>query len=232
MQKKWTLEKELIKLSGQKDLKSSLLDLGLLKDPEESFTLQTDNIWKNSGNETIDIRFIITTENDIDPQNYVIRACIAQSPGNTISNIINSWIQRKSIVSSLKISTPTLYKTGHGILLENWIPDSLKDFLTKSSNSNDAILIELANMMGKITGKGFRPNKAYINSIRIANNELFITDFSSNLGGITNKEASTSNYFNNLVEYLKTWNVQLPDQLYQEMFLTFKKNIITYAKNN
>ncbi len=196
----WSLEKELLNLTEQKDVRSALIDLDIINEDggEAHVTSQTID-WERSGSEVYTYRFNVRQDNK--SVDCIIKACVAFSPTGTLDNILNSWINKRTLLNNYDISSPKLFGYGKGIIIEEFIPFDLQEILIQN-NGLSSILSQLALYAGIIAHLGFKPIDAF-KDLRSRGSDVVVIDFGEDLGmqGEMNKE-SVRNVFEDLLAYL------------------------------
>src|SRR5437868_4028465 len=128
MSGEWTLEGELQKLSGVESTGRALLKLGLLGSEDERFDLiDSREGWYRAGAETYLYPFQV--RKDHSEIALVLKACVAFSPATPLEQILQSWIERRKILAEHGVLMPKLYAWGHGEILEEYVPHTLREIL-------------------------------------------------------------------------------------------------------
>jgi len=180
---KWSLETELCNISKTNIINDALYRLGLITSPHSQFIINRDKNWERGGAETYIYRFRIKEESQIEKA-YIIKACVAFSVDNNLDKILEQWIERRRLALSNGIPTPSLITYGDGILIEEFISYPFKDLLIKVNNTN----------------------KKYFFLKKLAN---VLVDFGQDLGPSGLFILSPSNFFFNMIESLKSWDIDL-----------------------
>jgi hypothetical protein len=205
----WSLEGELEKLSGMPSIQESLFALRVLpaQDPLCQVRLPKEG-WYRSGAETYLYRFSIVS-NGLS-QELALKACVAFAFDRTLEGILESWMKRRQILELNGIKSPTLYASGNGVILEEYIPYSARELLYSEGAAKDAILIALAEMAGVLTRLRFQPIGIF-HDIRSHGFDAVMIDFGQDLGpaGIGESESDDA-LLVQLLGTLNQWKIDVP----------------------
>ena len=174
----WTIEKELAKLSGQEDIRSSLYSLGILHSPSIHHTLETRREWYRAGAETYLYSFAVKTSDWT--REYVIKACVAFETSGNLDKIIERWISKRNLIRSAGVNTPQLLSWGHGVVLEEYVPFELKEII-RSGAPDDAVLYGVAEYAGVLAALGFESVSPF-HDLRSHGDDVVAIDFGQDLG--------------------------------------------------
>lgn len=203
----WSLEKELINLSGTSTLPEAMVALNLIASDEEMFRLSIAGDWSRSGSETYLFRFNVESPAE-NIRQYVLKACVAFSPAHRLEEILDEWISRRRLLSRMGISVPTLHGSGNGIVLEEAIPFTLSEKLanTTDSESRQILLHGLAEYAGVLEGLGFEPISPF-SDLLSRGNDVVVVDFGSDLGTPRRVDRGAGRLFQDLISFLRKSNL-------------------------
>jgi hypothetical protein len=176
---KWSSELEICQMAGALDLKDALHNLRLLDDRSVDFEIKQKQDWVRSGSETYLYRFDVQFSTG-KIQELVFKACVAWSPGAKLDSILQSWIDRRNILNGAGISTPKLFAYGRGILLEEYIPFSLRERLN-TVEDHSLLLNGVAHLTGNLVHLGFEPIEPF-GDLRSRGDDVVVIDFGEDLG--------------------------------------------------
>jgi hypothetical protein len=176
----WSLDAELKSLAGEDDLTLAVKNLGLVPADAPSFSIEVSDGWYRGGAETYIYRFRIGTCLGYSAE-YLLKACVAFSPGRTLERILDSWIRRRRLLSQLDISVPALFARDDGEILEEYIPYSFLEELRGESRNAAHLSRSLAEYAGSLAGLGFKPIEAFAD-LRSRGCDAVPVDFGEDLG--------------------------------------------------
>ena len=217
----WTLDTELQKLTGTTSVAAALARIGVITESSVDFAIEQKRDWYRSGAETYSYVFSVNSAGSA--TDLILKACVAFSPVSTLDQILQSWIQRRSLLRDGGAETPTLYSWGFGEILEEHIPYELCEVLQKADDGlRESILIRLVEAAGCIASAGFAPINAF-SDMRSRGSDVVIIDFGEDLGasGIC---SSTNNMeiFDQLLKTITRWGVSTSDALHSKLLALFR----------
>ena len=201
----WTLEKELIGLSGATSLPDALVSLNLISDVHSDFELSTVADWARSGSETYLFRFKVESPMG-DFRNYVLKACVAYSPSLTLEAILDEWVDRRRLLQRLGVNVPRLHASGNGIILEEAIPYTLLERLKDSSADHSLLSHGLAEYIGILSGLGFAAVSPFFGLLS-RGHDVVAVDFGADLGKPQVAKPGDFKIFDELIEFLEDFGV-------------------------
>jgi hypothetical protein len=177
---KWSLEEEICRVAGSINFMDSLIKLNLIEQGAESFSIVRDKHWVPGGSETYIYRFWIKYD-DGGEYGYILKACIALSPGRNGDEIVREWVRRRMMIQSTGVQTPRLVAHKRGILLEELVPYKLEEVLHQLSRVPESILHSLARWAGVLSALGFAAIDPF-SDLRSHGNDIVVVDFGEDLG--------------------------------------------------
>ncbi len=211
----WTLESELCRLAQESDIRVALCSLGLLSGPGAKFRLvEQSEKWDRGGAETYLYRFRIE-EDDKDFVEVLIKACVAFAPGGTLNEILKSWVERRQILEKHGVSVPKLYYWGQGVVLEEFIPYTLRDVLSRGAEPSQTILNDLTKFAAALSSLGFAPIGPF-SDLRSRGDDVVVVDFGQDLGP-PNVRMPTPAVFSELNSYLNSSGLSVSSQVWDEL---------------
>jgi hypothetical protein len=217
----WTLERELCKLGKSTVFSEALHKLGLLNQPDNKFDFRKDDAWVQGGAETYTYRFWIKEDGGVD-SGYIIKACVAFSPGTSIDNILQEWIRRRKLLADEGVSTPFLVTYGNGVIIEELIPHTLREILIKAPIEQNKILKELSSLAGVFSNLGFAPINAFADLFS-RGDDVVVVDFGQDLGPPNIFANPRPELFNEMVTQLANFGINMHENLINELYSEFIK---------
>ena len=202
MSSDWTLEGELQKLTGTNSATAALLNLGLLESRDELFQLiSPPRGWYRSGAETYLYPFRVSKDgSDV---SLVLKACVAFSPGTPLQSILESWIDRRNVLASRGVVTPKLYAWGHGAILEEYVPHTLREALGRTPSNLERLLVSMADLAGVVANLRFQPVDLF-EDLRSHGDDVVLIDCGQDLGPPFVSPEGAQGIFDQFVRYIGT----------------------------
>lgn len=202
----WTLEGELCRLAGAGDLASALRSLRLLPRASEPFELITAQDWYRAGAETY--AFVFQVRQPSGERAYIIKACIAWSPGETLSETFDRWMSRRRLVTELGINTPALMGAGNAQLVEEFIAYELLDALRRAAQeTRPSLLTDLGRTAGLLVKAGFAPLSTH--DWRSRGDDVVLVDFGQDLGPSNIAKGSESGLLSEITDRIVRAKIEL-----------------------
>lgn len=176
----WTLESELVHVSGAANLTEALLQLGLLRHRREDFLLSVVRNWFRSGSETYLLQFAFRSAGA--SKDLIVKACIPPIGPRMPQQVLESWIVRRQLLAGCGVATPTLYGWGNGALVEDFVPLTAREYLVERPDRIRHMLTSACRIVAALLHCGFCPVSSAFDDLRTDSNELFFVDFGSDLG--------------------------------------------------
>ena len=176
-QEPWSIEKEFLDLTGQCSIERALFDCGLLSSPLEFVGIHSSSAWRRGGAETyiFDFEVICVASR----RRLIAKALVAASPGIPPEKQLDLWYMRRDLIQRSGCPVPTLYVFGKGILIEEYVQDSLVDVLRDGHNTK--LFMKLHRYASNVISAGFCPT-SFIPNLRTDGKRLFWIDFGNDLG--------------------------------------------------
>lgn len=190
----WSIQSELFKLSGESDLQAALVSLGMARADGDADLVELAP-WQRAGAETY--TYIFELNDALGGRSFVLKACVVGAFGGSIEKKINEWIDRRFVLMGRGVSTPKLYGSGGGVILEEYIENNLADIIANSVHI-DKIMEEIYRYAIAIVSLGFDP-VAPFRDIRSRGNDMVAIDFGEDLGP-PGKKINVDKVVGNLVE--------------------------------
>ena len=175
----WSLEKELCGLAKVRSLPKALWRLGVIGEPSPDVILEEVQDWTRAGAETYIYRFRVVL--GATAQDVLLKAIVGFSLTQSLSGIAQDWVERRRLLDREGIRTPKLYCTGRALLMEQYVPYNLADFLRETpaaASRLDHQVIRLAAVLDRL---GFCPISLF-HSLRTDGADVFAVDFGQDLG--------------------------------------------------
>lgn len=204
---KWKLANEICEIAGCEDLNQALFHLNLIDTVKSKFEIDVLQDWIRGGSETYILRFAISQESG-ERSEYLMKACTALSFGLTIQSIVESWIEKRQIISSHGVSTPRLIGVGKGLIIEDFIPFTLVSVL-RDPKLRHSHLVQLASYAGIIHVLGFQAIDPF-SDLRSDGSRLYAIDFGEDIGSCANRPIYSYHVLlDALISTLNSWNIDL-----------------------
>src|SRR5262249_43409001 len=176
----WPLGAELQRLTNTTSVAAALAKLGIIANTSADFFIETKSDWHRSGAETYAYIFDVTSASV--ETRLILKACVAFSPSATIDQILENWIQRRTLLRNAGVETPVLYAWGIGEILEEYIPFEVSEVLKQANEAlRESMLIRLAEAAGCIANAGFAPVDTF-SDMRSRGSDIVMIDFGEDLG--------------------------------------------------
>jgi hypothetical protein len=217
---RWTLDIELQKLTGTTSVAAALAKVGIITESSVDFTIERKRDWHRSGAETYSYVFSVNSAGD--ETDFILKACVAFSPVSTLDQILQSWIQKRSLLRDAGIGTPTLYAWGFGEILEEYIPYELCEVLKEAGDDlRESMLICLVEAAGCIASAGFAPIDAF-SDMRSRGSDVVIIDFGEDLGASGVCSSNNIEIFDQLLKTFTRWGISISDALHSKLLSLFR----------
>lgn len=222
----WTIESEICKLASKANIRSALFQLKLLTDEDDRFELREIHEWKRLGAETYIYRFELC-RNHIDVRQFILKACVAWSPTLGLESILASWIERRKMLSAEGIATPWLVGWGEGVILEEYIPLTLREQIT-DIRYQQSLLYQLANYAGVLARLGFLSIDAFTD-LRSRGSDVVAIDFGEDLGPphVRDWTQEQDYWFQRLLAISKTWTTNVSDEESRHLWSIYNSHFKT-----
>lgn len=179
----WNLSKEICELLLSNTVPEGLLAAGIIENGDEFAGLSVVSDWHRSGAETYLLVFDVLSSNQ-DPKRLALKACTPSvGSGVALKVIMSAWLRRRSVLSAAGVSTPTLYGSGDGLILEEFVPLSLLEAL-EEQGSVPLLISDAAMALGTVQALGFRP-VSILSDFRSRGSDVVMIDFGADLGDPT-----------------------------------------------
>jgi hypothetical protein len=222
----WSIEKELLKLSGESRIDQAVVSLGLVPEGQHLGQIEGTSSWISSGSETYLYHFAIVY-NSGDRRELILKAVTTFCPASSLESKLKEWIFRRGILSERGIFVPQLFFSGHGVILEEFIPRALGDVLCQAE-SHDKLLSELFYYAGTLLRLGFSPIEAFAD-LRTDGNHVYVVDFGEDLGPISVDDSNPLDLYTLAVRAVRSYGTVLSfDQLsnYHAKFLLGRYGVL------
>jgi len=174
----WSLEKELREVAGAGSFDEALRALGMVAENEGEALVVEETAWTRAGSETYVFRFSVQPPRKA-PRAFLLKACVAFSPGSSPDEILDSWIERRAILSRLGVGTPRLHGRGKGIIVEEYVKYSLREVLARDPKKST--LIDMAHLAGALVVSGFASVQPF-RDLRSRGDDVVMIDFGADIG--------------------------------------------------
>lgn len=121
-------------------------------------------------------------------ERLIAKACIKMCASATVQE----WVERRQAIEQANIAVPKLYSVMGPDILEEYIPQTLKQvYLESSDEKKEYLHHEFFATYRKLTELGFTP--VSLHDVRSHGEDVVLVDFGSDLGGMRKIEEDTSN---------------------------------------
>lgn len=178
----WSLESELRSILQSDDVIAGFKRVGAIAPRDQVRGLEVIDDWYRAGAETFLLVFDIVREGNSSVR-LALKACTPQTPrGGSVKDVLEQWLGRRRLLAKLGVSTPALFGTSNGVLLEEYVPYALDELM--QDHASEQIVVSLARTMGIVCRAGFSP-VALPSDMRSRGNDAVLVDFGSDLGSPT-----------------------------------------------
>lgn len=172
---------EILKISGQNSTELGLKQLGIV-DVEADFTIQSNEKWERIHSDYYALIFRVEYSDVV--TSYIFKACVEfDATAGSISELLDRWVSRRRIVSSLGINTNRLIAFGEGVTLETFHTETIFDHF-KMPCGDDVIRSEVQKLawIHQILLEAHFLESDPMSLIRFDSGMPLVCDFSSSLG--------------------------------------------------
>lgn len=176
----WSLEGELRSLLAvDGDLTPALRRVGLLQAGWDRYELREIEAWHPGGAETYVYVFDLVAGAAI--RRLIIKAFVSAAAG---AGRLDVLLERRALLESEGIAVPEMYASGRGVLLEEYVPWLLRDYVRSTPPDDRAarILVGLNRLALVLDAYGFAPLSPFAD-LRTDGSRVFMVDFGEDLGG-------------------------------------------------
>lgn len=199
----WTLEQDLIKVSGAATLDQALRSLGLVEPAQVSYVLKEGaRGWYRGGAETYIYHFSVVGEGALEIH-ALLKACVAYAPAGNLTDILRTWIERRELLTRHGVATPRLYGHGHGLVVEEFVPLDLRDVLGHAkAEERDSLVADLLWYAAVLARMGFAGSDCF-SDLRSRGRDVVVVDFGEDLGGSGHANVAEDLMFDQVLRYLR-----------------------------
>lgn len=175
----WSIENELLVVSGEKDLKSALQSLKMVARDVGWCRVRELSDWARAGAETYTYEFMV--ESDLGARHLIAKACVALGPGRTVGEVSEEWLRRRRALSDAGVATPKLYGVAAATMIEEYIPLTLVEAYRRAAAQLKLRLCsELGRTLAIISRLGFLALS--LHDLRSRGTDVVVVDFGQDLG--------------------------------------------------
>lgn len=184
----WTVESELMRLAGESTLARAVtrlrLPLPAHTRPENCAVYVTAN-WQAGGAETYILMFSVVSARDryfpCDSSQFVLKACVASPSQGALAQTFRRWLERRDHIRTLGISTPRLYAADGATLLEEYVPLTIAEALSRPPVDKRARLLTALGLTAhRLAVGGYQP--VSVHDWRSRGIDVVMIDFGTDLG--------------------------------------------------
>lgn len=221
----WTLKQELCNLTSTQSLSDALYKIGIISEKGASFSIREDRDWIRGGSETFLFHFWVR-EGKESERCYLIKACAAFAPGvSSVENILAEWIYRRRIIDRMGVSTPNLFFSGSGVIIEEYIPYELSEVINFGLESQKKIIESMAFYAGVLKNLGFSPINPY-GDLRSRGEDVVVIDFGQDLGSPQVCGNDNQDLIELLERKITSYGVKITDTLMEKLKIIYNKAFI------
>jgi hypothetical protein len=182
----WTLEKELCGLTKTRSVHEALWRLGIVNEPASETVFKEVQAWTRDGAETFTYRFRVISPGPV--KDVLLKAIVAFSTTRSLAEISHEWVSRRQLLEQFGIRTPTLYRAAGALLVEQFIPHKLSDYLREEPQPTKGLIDQVIQIAATLENCGFCPIAAF-HGLRTDGENVFAVDCGQDLGppGLTAK---------------------------------------------
>ncbi len=179
MARPWSLEKELCGLAKVRSAPKALWRLGVIGEPSPDVIIEEVQDWTRGGAETYIYRFRVVQRATV--HDVLLKAIVGFSMARSLTEIADDWVVRRQLLNRQGIRTPTLYCAGRALLMEQFVPYNLADFLRETSVTTSHLNNQVIHLAAVLDKLGFCPISLF-HSLRTDGADVFAVDFGQDLG--------------------------------------------------
>jgi len=176
------ITKELCAMTGKECIRDCLLDLRMLCEPHEDFSLIADKGWYRGGAETYCLDFSVQQHGA--SKRYIIKALVAFSPGTAPDFQLRSWMRRREHLERIGVPVCRLLGKGRGVFVEEFLDFAMNEWIVEIENDKLRLLALLTNLTEyceALARSGYNPI-CILPNFRVQNGVPLWVDFGSDLG--------------------------------------------------
>ena len=180
----WSLEGELRKAAGADNVESALRALNLLPTNQQlaGITLVAD--WTRGGAESYIFRFDVRMVSGLTVP-AIIKAHTPPIGPQSIEKSLSEMLRRRHLLADAGLRVPSLYYSGNGIIIEQYIPLAFGEYFSQMSPGSThclSLATELIVIALVLDECGFAPIDV-IGDLRADDNDyVYMIDFGEDLG--------------------------------------------------
>lgn len=175
----WTLEKELCGLAKTRSAHEALWRLGIIGEPVPEPVFEEVQAWTRDGAETFTYRFRVLSPGPA--KDVLLKAIVAFSTARSLTEISHEWVFRRQLLERSGIHTSQLYHAQGALLVEQFIPDKLSEFLRRGPQVPKSLIDQVIQFAATLESCGFCP-VAPFHGLRTDGENVFAVDFGQDLG--------------------------------------------------
>ena len=175
----WSLEKELCGLAKTRSVHEALWRLGIISDPVSEAVIEEVQGWTRDGAETFTYRFRVLSPAPV--KDVLLKAIVAFSTARSLTEISQEWVARRQLLELGGIRTPTLYRAQGALLVEQFIPHKLSEFLRRGPLATKGLIDQVIQFAATLERCGFCPVAAF-HGLRTDGENVFAVDFGQDVG--------------------------------------------------
>lgn len=175
----WNLEKELCGLVKATSVREALWRLGVISEPSPEAVFEEVHDWTRGGAESFIYRFRVVLPGTV--HDVLLKAIVAFSTAKSLSEIGDEWVTRRRLLEFEGIRAPTLYYAGRALLVEQFIPEKLSDFLQRGPTETTRLFDQVIQFAATLEKRGFCPISVF-HDLRTDGVDVFVVDFGQDLG--------------------------------------------------
>jgi hypothetical protein len=182
----WTLKKELCGLTAAATVNEALCLLGIVETRRPKPTIEEVHGWRRGGAETFIYQFRVCQQGTV--HDVLLKAVVAFSTSRSLSELGGEWVKRRRLLEEEGIRTPRLYYAGRALVLEEFIPEGLSEFLRRQSGDATHLYDQVIRYAATLDKHGFCP-MAPFHGLRTDGTDIYAVDFGQDLGppGLTSR---------------------------------------------
>ena len=184
-----------------------LKNLNILQEGEEFEGYEDIQGWVRGGEESYVAtgRLYLSNDEETSQREFVAKAILTIDPDTTIDKMMD----RRELLKSQGIKTPTIYSVDEGCIYQQFIPKSVRESVEKIG-SDEKLLDELVRIGAVLDQKGFKA-LSYIGDLRTDLQDLYYVDLGFDLGEPGNQ--ATDNSYKSLMKFVESNNeLLLPER--------------------
>jgi len=182
----WTIEKEILTLSEEKNIRSALISAKLLEIHDELVEIQEIENWRRGGAETYVYTFQLIYR-VANPKKLIAKAMVAWQAALPAEQQAR-WQYKMNDFTALGLKVPQCFLSGKSLIIEEFIEHDIRSYYQQTELKEE--FVSAVTEYGLIViNSGFAPVNI-IGNLRTDGKQIYWIDFGTDLGDRGIKQSS------------------------------------------